>query len=194
MSAELRLLPVLILSEYDKRFSSSFSSFIKWKHGQMASQVSAGSSLSKSSFLEMLQAWPRQFWGKSYQGRRSSCNFGLFGPNIWWKMMGVFCGPCFLAPSCGSGMLFVTTVWCGGEQRTCLLGRPEVRTSPSLFAHHTYTLSSGTRKPNPAYFCQNSFQKSKSKLNVLQNTGFWRLVSYLSLHDIIDGFAHLELL
>lgn len=54
-----------------------------------------------------------------------------------------------------------------GEQKASLLGLAEVRTSPSLFTHHTHKFISSLKKFNLTYFCQNPFQESKSKLKVL---------------------------
>lgn len=53
------------------------------------------------------------------------------------------------------------------EQQAPLLGLPKVTNSRSLFIHCTYKLSSSPGEVKSNLFCQNPFQKSKSKLKVL---------------------------
>ena len=113
-------------------------------------------------------AWPWQFQGKPSPGWKVL----LWSWTSWAQCLledgGVFCGPYSLAPSCGPGVLLVTTGHCGWGTAGPSPGATWGRASPALFTHCTCKLrSSSPRTLKLSYFCQNPFQKSKSKLKVL---------------------------
>lgn len=149
ISAELRLFPVLLRSEQGKWFSS-LAHLRNEDRGRWFLR-----SLLAPPFLTPL-SWRCSklgldtFGTNPYPDGKYSFAFGPFGPKTCcWKMGRLFCGPCSLAPSCGSGILFAVTAQGGEEKQASLLWWPNVRTSPPLFTYCTYNLSSGPRKLNP---------------------------------------------